>query len=497
MRVVVVAAYIATVEAHSGLYIPTARNANDRDLPGFENGAAPTPGATQCTCGDGLSKHAPLPPLDAEETDTGVCWGDLGMNYNSHPHQMKVIKAADASACCVTCSETVGCKFFTYLKRSQSCYLKNATTGRSHLAGAVSGGTGTKPPLPAPGGGHGNNNGQPCDMGLRAAAGQNCLWWNQGCSIGCAECATDIIGPHGSAGGAGAHPDKIGFSKRFCNASYNSGGPAPMMNSTLPREAWTMNVHAIEGVEEDAYRFNPWRAPGYAPVVDACGMAGGKGPQQGIGGDSSYTTTPLATMGDLGSKVLKPSVNKTNWKAGTSVEVAWGIRYNHGGGYQYRLCPAKSPLTEECMQAMPLEFDRDIGTSLVWNNGSRYQFKNVFVDQGTWPKGSTWARNPIPRVADDNKGLHDPASCPGPSGTSGPGCIQFPAPCPQDVGREPWSTDGSGQGACSGDWTAGLIADRVKIPKALPAGDYVLGWRWDCEETAQIWLNCADVTVEA
>jgi hypothetical protein len=41
------------------------------------------------------------------------------------------------------------------------------------------------------------------------------------------------------------------------------------------------------------------------------------------------------------------------------------------------------------MQAMPLEFDRDIGTSLVWNNGSRYQFKNVFVDQGTWPKVRT------------------------------------------------------------------------------------------------------------
>eukprot|EP01052_Picozoa_sp_SAG31_P042767 SAG31_NODE_6895_length_1858_cov_1.828880_3_plen_102_part_01 len=71
------------------------------------------------------------------------------------------------------------------------------------------------------------------------------------------------------------------------------------------------------------------------------------------------------------------------------------------------------------------------------------------------------ARNPIPRVNDDNKGLADPSSCPGPSGTSGPGCIQFPAPCPQDRGREPWSTDGSGQGACSGDWTAGLIVDRV------------------------------------
>ena len=165
------------------------------------------------------------------------------------------------------------------------------------------------------------------------------------------------------------------------------------------------------------------------------------------------------------------------------------------------------------MQKMPLEFDRAEGTSLVWNNGTRLKIENVFVSEGTWPRGSTWvsqfcqagccteppapnlglisglhfspqqARNPIPRVNDDNKG-QPPASvkaCPGPSGTSGPGCMQFPAPCPQDTGRYPWSTDGSGQGACSGDWTAGLVADRVIIPKSLPAGDYVLGWRWDCE----------------
>ena len=108
------------------------------------------------------------------------------------------------------------------------------------------------------------------------------------------------------------------------------------------------------------------------------------------------------------------------------------------------------------------------------------------------------ARNPIPRMNDDNRGLHDPSSCPGPTSTSGPGCLQFPAPCPQDTGRFPWSTDGSvrrtviwvaffaecqqescgqGQGECSSDWTAGSIADRVIIPKTLPAGDYVLGWR--------------------
>lgn len=209
-------------------------------------------------------------------------------------------------------------------------------------------------------------------------------------------------------------------------------------------------------------------------------MAGGKGPHQNIGGDSSFTTTSLATMGDKGSTKLKPTApeNRTHWKAGTSVEVAWGIRYNHGGGYQYRLCPANQPLTEDCMQKMPLEFDLKEGTSLVWNNGSRYKIENVFVSEGTWPKGSTWARNPIPRVNDDNIGQHDPDACKGPLKHYTPGCIQFPPVCPQDTGRMPWSTDGSGQGACSGDWTAGLIADRVIIPKTLPPGDYVLGRRW-------------------
>ena len=31
------------------------------------------------------------------------------------------------------------------------------------------------------------------------------------------------------------------------------------------------------------------------------------------------------------------------------------------------------------------------------------------------------------------------------------------------------------------------IVDRVLIPKGLAPGEYVLGWRWDCEESNQIW----------
>ena len=93
---------------------------------------------------------------------------------------------------------------------------------------AVSGGSGAKPKLPPVtphGDGHGK--GKQCDQGLRAGGGgQPCLWWSQGCSIGCAECATDIMGPKGQAGGlpGSPHADKIGFRKRFCNATHNSAG---------------------------------------------------------------------------------------------------------------------------------------------------------------------------------------------------------------------------------------------------------------------------------
>jgi hypothetical protein len=48
-----------------------------------------------------------------------------------------------------------------------------------------------------------------------------------------------------------------------------------------------------------------------------------------------------------------------------------------------------------------------------------------------------------------------------------------------------------------GSYPQGVIEDTVLLPKDLPAGDYVLGWRYDCEETAQIWQSCADVAIAA
>jgi lytic starch monooxygenase len=61
----------------------------------------------------------------------------------------------------------------------------------------------------------------------------------------------------------------------------------------------------------DIYKFNPWRAPGHAPVLDACGMAGGTPvdlqAEYGVAGCQRtgcwYTETEFASHGDLGSEV--------------------------------------------------------------------------------------------------------------------------------------------------------------------------------------------------
>ena len=143
------------------------------------------------------------------------------------------------------------------------------------------------------------------------------------------------------------------------------------------------------------------------------------------------------------------------------------------------------------------------------------------------PKGSTWARNPIPRIHTDNIGMAFVGKCldqrPNPAGPNGtcaqPGvpwcpekedCQQFPSPCPElDDGwymgnathmpdQKSFLPDSNRhEGWCSGDWTLGMVADKVVVPEDLAPGKYVLSWRMDCEETAQVWQNCADVRVVA
>eukprot|EP00746_Dinoflagellata_sp_MGD_P030095 gnl/MRDRNA2_/MRDRNA2_17129_c0_seq1.p1 gnl/MRDRNA2_/MRDRNA2_17129_c0~~gnl/MRDRNA2_/MRDRNA2_17129_c0_seq1.p1 ORF type:complete len:399 (+),score=55.23 gnl/MRDRNA2_/MRDRNA2_17129_c0_seq1:54-1199(+) len=293
-----------------------------------------------------------------------------------------------------------------------------------------------------------------CSNGTSACdVGQSCFWFSSGCTIGCDKCDGD-----------GSRPPNSCRCRQCANATLND-----------PKYR-TGNNKAVPGSPQDITKYNPWRAPGLAPSFDPCGMAGGgpkAGPESG-----EYNTTEYAKQGDLGSN-LPESHHGTIWKAGDLATTGWYIRANHGGGYQYRLCPKSEPLTEECFRKTPLKFEGP--QTLRWKDGSEENITGTYVSGDSVPDGSMWARNPLPVT-------------PTP---------EFPAPCKSGASppvRAPKAEGeyGTDPGHCAGAWpTSVIIMDKVRVPADLPLGEYVLGWRWDCELTAQVWAACADITIES
>ena len=172
-----------------------------------------------------------------------------------------------------------------------------------------------------------SSNGQGCHNGQAA------FYYSQGCFIGCKEC--DHLSGRRQV-------DLCGSGKpRAIDPKYR-----------------TLNRNATPGSDLDIYRHNPWAAPGTAPVADACGLAGGTPWPQEVSEAGDYTTTAYAHHGMKGTD-LRPLPTGVKWKVGGVAEVTWQIENHHGGGYQYRLCPASEPLTEACFQRTPLAFDTE------------------------------------------------------------------------------------------------------------------------------------------
>ena len=44
----------------------------------------------------------------------------------------------------------------------------------------------------------------------------------------------------------------------------------------------------------------------------------------------------------------------------------------------------------------------------------------------------------------------------------------------------------------SGGWA---FKDLVVVPEDLEPGQYVLSWRWDCQNSPQIWSSCANINI--
>jgi len=343
-----------------------------------------------------------------------------------------------------------------------------------------------------------NDKGNKCSniTGDACKNGQAAFWYSQGCFVGCPECD--------NASGR-RQTDLCGLGVK----STNNGN------------ARSLNLDAIPGAPNDIYRHNPWRYPGAAPVADVCGYAGGSpsgqdGPEAG-----DYINTTYAHHGMKGSDLPKMPTG-TVWKIGGQATVTWNVRNNHGGGYSYRLCPASEPLTEKCFQAHPLDFVQD-KQAILFPDGHTVPINGTFISTGTVPTGSMWSRLPIPA-----SGL-GPRCLPGPNDTASTphGCMKWEGrsnynghvngpcvPCPETPGSDcsrcsnPGHTDPKHPYSPPTPGTAfpplvphvaespvHNVLDVVKVPADLPPGDYVLGFRYDCEGTAQVWSNCADITL--
>lgn len=275
---------------------------------------------------------------------------------------------------------------------------------------------------------------------------------------------------------------------------------------TVNEEAFrTFNIHVSSGAH-DWSRKNPWRAPGTAPVFGSgCGSAGG-GSAASI--EAAAYSPPGVAQGTDGTQL--PAREPAVWRQGAVEEVAWAITANHGGGYSYRLCPADGNVTEACFQRHMLRFVGDKHWiqygNLTLANGSvlkmpRFEIPRVLVRRGTHPAGSEWARNPIPSCLVCDQAMcdkHDLACAQACSGDGlvacPPSMTQFPEPLPGLNGFVPTWGNNIKKKLDWGSFPFSIV-DQVAVPDDLPKGDYLLSWRWDCEQSSQVWQNCADVRV--
>jgi len=252
--------------------------------------------------------------------------------------------------------------------------------------------------------------------------------------------------------------------------------------ATLPEHMRTYTISSSN---------NPWYAPGTAPVHGPCGVDGGNPDGCPPGNPDPFACAGGGRGHGDDGRTLKGNTKPTEWIIGAEEEVAYGVEANHGGGYQYRLCPKpanKMHLTEECFQKMPLRLGNKSWVQWHGDRNNRSEFTPLRTTVGTIPVGSQWSRQAIPACR---------TALPGSGGvldfhcmTGGP---QFEPPAPGVYGF--WGVHNLGTVSLGwGRVSTVSIVDKVVVPDVTP-GEYVLQFRYDAEQTSQVWNSCADVRI--
>jgi len=221
---------------------------------------------------------------------------------------------------------------------------------------------------------------------------------------------------------------------------------------------------------------HPWCSPGAAPIFgNGCGANGGN-PNGCIGDDDVVGRCCGGSVdkfdgiwdpgcgGFVGGKSALSYAKDglfgtpfvTTWERGTNQDVYWKSKAYHKGGYAYRLCKVENgkfwEVTEECFQNGHLKFAGDttwtyddIYGDEPWNPDNFEAQPIVKTNIGTTPEGSEWAK------------IHLPSEL---------------------LGHKTWA-----------------FKDLVEVPEDLEPGEYVLSFRWDCQQSPQVWSSCANIQI--
>jgi len=129
---------------------------------------------------------------------------------------------------------------------------------------------------------------------------------------------------------------------------------------------------------------------------------------------------------------------------------------------------------------------------LWWESGPRGgQRVAIEATRLAGPRGKldVWTKNPIPALDCPSGGAPDyfaggAFNCTGP---------QFPPPIEDPLywGFSSYNITNTHEQT---GWLP-FIADFVVVPEVAKEGHYVLSWRWDSEQTPQVWNSCADIYI--
>jgi len=203
--------------------------------------------------------------------------------------------------------------------------------------------------------------------------------------------------------------------------------------------------------------------------------------------DNRPWAAPGKSLSNIGPCGSKPYGSRTNWnkpehgwgtevtatyRAGDIIDVEWCVSLNadHGGSWSYRLC------TDESIVA------KYIDPNYTPNENDHAAL------EGCFQRGILSCHD----VPGQNCRVH-------PSCKQGMECMQASSwfHCEPHMSLGGGSCAAMGErGACNAHNGGGaLIKDRVRLPDNFASNHTLIGFRWDCQQTGQLWLHCADVKI--